>query len=78
MSEELQQTHSERIQELRDKAEDIQDSLDTLIKCKEAGNLKQVAYWVGQVSRQVGILCKQCLGEEMLKAMKERKERIIT
>ena len=77
MSEE--QTHSERIQEMRVKAEEIQGALETLIKCKEAGNPKQVASWVGKVSHDVGALCKRCLGEEMLKEMARRnKGRIVT
>ncbi len=77
-----QETFSEQMDRLREQADNIGGSLDTLIKCKEAGNLKQVAYWVGQVSRQVGNLCKECLGEEMLKAMlkamKERERSIIS
>ena len=72
-----QQTHSERMAALRDKAEDIQGGLETLITCKEAGNLKQVAYWVGQVSRQVSALCKECLSEELVKSIRDKK-RIIT
>jgi hypothetical protein len=65
------------MEELREKATDIQGALETLIKCKEDGNLKQVAYWVGKVSHDVGLLCKECLGEEMLKEM-ARKGKIIT
>lgn len=65
------QTYSERIQELRNKAVEIQGSLETLIKCKEAGNPKQVAYWVGKVSHDVSDLCRECLGEEMLEKMKK-------
>ena len=72
-----EQTHSERMNQLREQADSIGDSLNTLITCKEAGNLKQVSYWVGQVSRQVSNLCRECLGEELLKKMKEREERVI-
>ncbi len=71
-------THSERMSQLREQADNIGDSLNTLITCKEAGNLKQVSYWVGQVSRQVSNLCRECLGEELLKKMKEREGRVIT
>ena len=78
MSDTRPMTHSEKMEQLREQADNIGCSLDTLIKCKEAGNLKQVAYWVGQVSRQVGNLCQECLGEEMLKAMKEREGGIIS
>ena len=74
-----EQMYSERIQEMRDKAEEIQGALETLIQCREAGNPKQVAYWVGKVSHDVGALCKECLGEEMLKEMARRNEgRIVT
>ncbi len=66
------QTHSNRIQEMRDKAIEIQGDLENLIKCKEDGSPKQVAYWVGKVSHDVGALCRECLGEEMLKKMAER------
>lgn len=73
---EKQETFSERIQKFRDKAVEIQGALETLITCKEAGNTKQVAYWVGKVSHDVGALCRECLGEEMLKEMlKEMKKR---
>lgn len=72
-------THSERMEKLREKATDIQGALETLITCKEAGNPKQVAYWVGKVSHDVGAFCKECLGEEMLKEMARRqKGKIIT
>ena len=64
---------------LQEKADDISGALDTLLACKEAGNPKQVAYWVGKVSHDVGDLCKECLGEEMLKEMARRnKGRIVT
>jgi primosomal protein N'' len=71
---------SEQMDVLREKAEDIKGALDTLINCKEAGNLKQVSYWVGKVSHDLGDLCRECMGEELLKAIKERKSkgRIIT
>jgi uncharacterized protein YidB (DUF937 family) len=61
------------MEELREKADDIQGAVATLIKCKEAGNLKQVAYWVGKVSHDVSALCRECLGEEMLKEVAQRK-----
>ncbi len=72
-------THSERIQKMRDKAVEIQGALETLIKCKETENPKQVAFWVGKVSHDVGALCKECLGKEMLKEFARRnKGRIVT
>ena len=73
-----QQKYSERIAELRRKADDIKGALDTLITCKDEGNLKQVAYWVGKVSRDVSALCKECLGEELLKKMATDSRSIIT
>ena len=76
MSEEKQLTHSERMAELREKGETIKGALDTLLTCKEEGNLKQVTYWVGKVSHDMGMLCKECLGEELVKEMSKR--RIIT
>jgi len=74
-----QMTHSDRMAQLREQVEAIQGSLETLITCKDIGNLKQVSYWVGQVSRQVSSLCRECMGEELLKAVaKHEKGRIIT
>ncbi len=73
-----QETHSEKMARLQKKAGDISGALDTLLVCKETGDLKQVAYWVGKVSHDVSDLCKECLGEELLKEMKEREGRIIT
>jgi hypothetical protein len=64
--------------ELRKKAKEVKGGLDTLLDCKEAGNPKQIAYWVGKLSRDMGELCQTCLGEELLKKIKERKGKIIT
>lgn len=61
------QKHSERMAELHGKAENIKGAVDTLIKYKEAGNLKQVAYWVGKLSRDVVTLSQECMGEELMK-----------
>ena len=71
---------SERMKEIREKAENIKGDIDTLVKCKEAGNLKQIAYWVGKLSRDVVTLSQECMGEEMVKALKDkqRKGKIIT
>ncbi len=66
------QTFSERMEELREKAKEIKGGLDTLLTCKEAGNPKQVAYWVGKLSRDLTTLCQECLGEELLKKIKDR------
>jgi hypothetical protein len=77
MTDEQPTTHSEHMEELREKAVDIRGALEVLIKCKEAGNLKQVAYWVGKVSHDVGALCRECLGEELLKEMSKKGKIII-
>jgi SMC interacting uncharacterized protein involved in chromosome segregation len=69
---------SERMKEIREKAENIKGDIDTLVACKEAGNLKQIAYWVGKLSRDVVTLSQECMGEEMLKHLKEKKGQIIT
>ncbi len=71
----MSETFSEKMARLREKADEISGSLDTLLTCKEALNPKQVAYWVGKVSHDVSALCKECLGEELLKKM--AKKRII-
>jgi len=65
-------THSERMAEIREKAENVKGVIDTLVDCKEAGNLKQIAYWVGKLSRDVITLSQECMGEEMLKATKQK------
>ncbi len=77
---ERQQTFSEKMSELREKAEDIKAALDMILTCKEAGNLKQVAYWVGKFSHDAGKLCRECLGEELVKTIRDRESngRIIT
>ena len=72
------ETFSEQMTRLGEKADDISGGLATLLTCKEAGNSKQVAYWVGKVSHDVSDLCKECLGEELLRKMAAKKKRIIT
>ena len=72
-----QETYREKMTRLQEKADEISGALDTLLSCKETGNLKQVAYWVGKVSHDVSDLCKECLGEELLKEM-TNKGRIVT
>jgi len=67
----MSETFSEKMTRLREKADDISGALETLFVCKEEGNLKQVAYWVGKVSHDVSDLCKECLGEELMKEMKK-------
>jgi len=71
---------SERMKEIREKAENVKGGVDTLVKCKEAGNLKQIAYWVGKLSRDVVTLSQECMGEELVKSLKDKKKkgRIIT
>lgn len=63
---------SKRMEELREKAEEIKGGIDTLLSCKEAGNPKQIAYWSGKLSRDFVALCQACLGEELVKKIKER------
>ena len=70
--------HSERMEELYEKAENVKGGVDTLMKCKEAGNLKQIAYWVGKLSRDVVTLSQECMGEELLKGAQEKQGNIIT
>jgi len=77
MSEEKKLTHSERLEELKGKGDQVKEAVDTLLKCKGDGNVKQVAYWVGMLSRHVDSLCRDCLGEELLKAMAEKERKII-
>lgn len=73
------ETFEQMMTRLQEQVDNIDGSLATLLTCKEAGNLKQVSYWVGQVSRQVSNLCRECMGEELLKAVAEReKGRIVT
>jgi hypothetical protein len=67
--------HSERMEELREKAEDIKGGIDTLIKCTEGSNLKQIAYWVGKLSRDVVTFSQACMGDEMIKRIKEKGEK---
>jgi len=68
------QLFSKKMAKLRSKAEEIKGALDTLITCKEAGNLKQITYWVGKLSHDVGGLCRECMGEELIKAIEEREK----
>jgi hypothetical protein len=73
------ETFSEQMARLQEKADDISGALTTLLTCKREGNSKQVAYWVGKVSHDASDLCKECLGEELLKKMATKKqEKIIT
>jgi len=71
------ETFSQRMARLREKADEISGGFEKLFACKEAGNLKQIAYWVGKISHDVSDLCKECLGEELMKDMKRKKGRII-
>jgi len=63
---------SERMKELRAKAEEIKGGIDTLLNCKEAGNPKQIAFWTLKLSRDFVSLSQACLGEELLKKVRER------
>ncbi len=71
------ETFEQKMTRLGEKADEISGALNTLLACRQAGNLKQVAYWVGKVSHDVSDLCRECLGEELLKKIEFREKGII-
>jgi len=56
-------THSEFLANLKEIVENLKGGLDTLIVAKEAGNGKQIAYWIGKNARDLTELSKLCMGE---------------
>ena len=69
-----QMTHSEKMAEMADTIDRIKGILDTLLKVKRDGNAKQVVFWVGKLSHDVGALGKLLVAE----ALAGRKKEIIT
>lgn len=61
-------THSEKMDELDETADNIKASLDMVLKLHRAGNnAKQVAYWIGKFSHDAAALGKVCLGNALKK-----------
>lgn len=57
-------THSEKMDELDETADNIKASLDMVLKLHRAGtNAKQVAYWVGKFSHDAAAFGMACLGD---------------
>lgn len=66
-------THSEKMDELDETADNIKTSLDMVLKMKREGHPKQVAYWVGKFSHDAAAFGMACLGSAA-----EEKGKIIT
>lgn len=67
-------THSEKMAELDEVVEKIKGGLDAIMQVKREGNAKQVAYWVGKVSRDMCAFGKECLGD----AITSQRSKLIT
>jgi hypothetical protein len=51
-------THAEKMQELDRLAEKAKAAIDTIVKCKKEGNLKQVCFWIRGASQDMLELSK--------------------